>query len=254
MTNDDWVTVATSDNSLVAEMLLRLRQPNLPPPETVKLEWTVRQRRSKSAPKKNNIEGADSTARASPSTPLSWSDGTSLTSSAAGADGVEHSTTLQQDKTRRTENVRSNKAAVANELSKTKRLKHRKTLVQLREEESLLLNERRDLTNKLTTFYRNVEVLKGTNENLKRMKLNLPSQATTGKLDTNSVASEETISDQLLQLDTDQDEACSNSGTSSACKNSDRSLPFESSMVEKLSCKKPSFVLPDLNLPCEDGP
>jgi hypothetical protein len=197
-------------------------------------------------PKKNEGEST----RASPSTPLSWSNDNSLTSSGggrSGGGGVEESS-LEANAPRPIENVRS-KVAVANDLANKKRPGGRKTLVQLREQESLLLNERRDMTNKLTTFYRNVEMLRGTNGKLKRL---MKSQATE-KLCTTSVASEETISDQLHAGD---DQACSNTATSAACNNPDSSsLQIKSSMVvEKVSCKKePSFMLPDLNLPSEDG-
>lgn len=79
--------MAMSDDSLVAEALLRLRHSE---PKTsvdaspLKLKWSVRQRRSKKG---------DQT-RASPTTPLSWSGATSLSGgggSGGGATTVEES-------------------------------------------------------------------------------------------------------------------------------------------------------------------
>lgn len=77
-----------SDDSLVADALLRLRHAEPPPPNKsdaspLKLKWSVRQRRSKKG---------DQT-RASPTTPLSWSAATSLSLSggATTVEGLEES-------------------------------------------------------------------------------------------------------------------------------------------------------------------
>ncbi|KAM7258405.1 hypothetical protein ACFE04_014146 [Oxalis oulophora] len=245
---DDWMTQAESDNSVVAEILLRLRQPQPQPPPLVdrKLEWSVRQRRSRPAVLVRKNE--EKPTRASPSTPLSWSDGNnSLSTSGGGGGGVAVEETSLDGPTT-IGNVRS-KLAVANESINTKRSRRKKTLAQLRDEESFLLDERRELRSKLTSVYRKIEELRGSNENLKKMK----SEGTL-KIASSPVASEETISDQLQQMDADKDQECSNSATSAIFNNSNLSLAIKSPKVEReTSCKEYSFVLPDLNLPFEDG-
>ncbi|CDY14725.1 BnaC05g19820D [Brassica napus] len=76
-----------SDVSLVAEALISFHHVEPPPhPEKsgvtdLKLKWSVRQRRSKATgPSRKKGEHT----RASPSTPLSWSDATSLSGGGAG--------------------------------------------------------------------------------------------------------------------------------------------------------------------------
>lgn len=93
MSEEEWVRVAMRDDLMVVEVLLQLHQaepPPQPPPHSentappLQLEWTVRQRRSKPLPRKKS-----DSARASPTTPLSWSGATSV--SGGVADGIEES-------------------------------------------------------------------------------------------------------------------------------------------------------------------
>ena len=97
MSEEEWVKEAMTDAMLVAEVLLSLIQAESPPPPlehsaknnnvspTLQLEWSFRQRRSKQALRKKGEP-----ARASPTTPLSWSGGSSV-SGGPGADGSEES-------------------------------------------------------------------------------------------------------------------------------------------------------------------
>lgn len=84
MSGENWIKGAMSDDSLVADALLRLRHSE-PPKKSdaspLKLKWSVRQRRSKKG---------DQT-RASPTTPLSWSGATSLSGGATIVEGIEES-------------------------------------------------------------------------------------------------------------------------------------------------------------------
>lgn len=96
MSDDEWVKDAMTDEAVVAYMLLRLHRaqpPPLPPPAPAKpalhLGWTVRQRRSRSAPRHGDGKKKAEAARASPTTPLSWSGGTSV--SGGVLDGFEES-------------------------------------------------------------------------------------------------------------------------------------------------------------------
>lgn len=68
----DWVNFAMADDSIVADLLLRLNRRQ--PQPSLQLHWTVRQRRSRSLPK--HAAKPEST-RISPTTPLSWNGATS---------------------------------------------------------------------------------------------------------------------------------------------------------------------------------
>ncbi|GAV70923.1 hypothetical protein CFOL_v3_14421 [Cephalotus follicularis] len=244
MRDEEWVKVAMTDDMVVVEMLLQLHRADPPPPPPqpsppLQLEWSVRQRRSKQVPKKKGEP-----TRASPTTPLSWSGATS--GSGGAADGFEDSSFPAKAM----ESSRS-KIVVTSETPSTKRSRKKKTLGELKEEESLLLKERRDLKNELATFRRTVEKLRTTNESLKRMKLDMLSLQTQ-KMVTTSVASEETISDQLQQMEVAGDPTSSISAISDACNKLDPSPPTESCNEQEVSCKEPTFLLPDLNLPCGD--
>ncbi|KAF2321464.1 hypothetical protein GH714_033347 [Hevea brasiliensis] len=210
MREDDWVTVAMSDDTLVVQLLLKLSQEEPPSPPlfnkggsapALQLHWTVRQPRSKHVPRKK----ADAT-RASPTTPLSWSGGTSV--SGCAADGFEESSFPAK-----TIDIARSKVAVASETPATKRSRKKKTLPELKEEEILLLKERRNLKNQLASLRITLEKQRAANESLKRLKLDLLSGHTSQK-DTAAVKTEE---------------------------------------KEEVGDQELSFVLPDLNLPVEDN-
>ncbi|TQD94742.1 hypothetical protein C1H46_019685 [Malus baccata] len=110
---DDWTRAAMTDDVLVVELLLRLKQAQAAGPSSslrssspmsqslLTLRWGVRMPRSKAASSGSRFDGgvlhqrnsgkngADSTTRCSPTTPLSWSGGTG--SPSATADGFEES-------------------------------------------------------------------------------------------------------------------------------------------------------------------
>lgn len=112
---DEWVHVAFNDDTLVVELLLNLSQPEQPPPPprrrrrrrfagdlakegavlALSVDWSVRQRRSSSRQvmMTRSKKGSDSSSsRASPTTPLSFSGGTSVSGGGAG-DGFDEATT-----------------------------------------------------------------------------------------------------------------------------------------------------------------
>lgn len=101
---EDWVKLAMKDDVAVVSVLLDIRHAEPPPPPSkstrhgspvLKLEWSVRQRRSKHVPRQNSSDVVDGKkkkaepTRASPTTPLSWSGGTSV--SGGAIDGSEES-------------------------------------------------------------------------------------------------------------------------------------------------------------------
>ncbi|KAK4783058.1 hypothetical protein SAY86_007432 [Trapa natans] len=180
---DDWVRAAMMDDTVVVELLVRLKEARcsapiktaedpprarmeLPPPG-----WGIRQPRTRLAFKcevASPAKGGDLT-RNSPTTPLSWSAGTA--SSSGTADFYEDSDLPAGGSSR-------SKVIVANDStsSPNKKLKRKKTIAELKEEESLLLKERLHLNKELAVLNVTFADQRVRNENLKRMKLNFNAQ------------------------------------------------------------------------------
>ncbi|XP_034209935.1 uncharacterized protein LOC117623166 isoform X2 [Prunus dulcis] len=298
--DDGWVNLAMNDEAAVVDVLLLLRHAEPPRPSKTSrdlpsLRWSVRQRRSKNVPRHHHasdlvvVEGKDkkkgesSEARASPTTPLSWSGATSV--SGGALDGSEESSRAPKP----TDAARS-KVAVRSEAAIFKRPRKKKTLAELKEEESFLLKERRNLKNQLATLRLTVEKQRATNESLRKIKtithclktsrslsfqqwptpgslvsstkdasciqLDLQLPLTTMKA-TTSVVPGESISYQLEQVNAVGVPTkimptivhCSNLGASqSSCP------PNVSCKVEEAGSQDAAFSLPDLNLPFGDDP
>ncbi|XP_050382073.1 uncharacterized protein LOC126799010 [Argentina anserina] len=251
---DDWVKHAMNDDVAVVSVLLDIRHSEPPPPlfrgapRALKLEWSVRQRRSKHVPrtqsdvgdvrkkKKNKkVEEEEELTRASPTTPLSFSGATSVSGGASE----------ESCKPAKPTYAARSKVTVTSCTTISKRPRKRKTLVQLKEEESLLLKERRNLKKELLTLRLNVEKQRATNENLKRIKL----QQTLMKVASSS-ASGEAIWYQPAQVNAVGElTKVIDLGVSKS--------PFPSNMSnivhEGGNCREAAFPLPDLNLPFEDN-
>ncbi|KAG7652353.1 hypothetical protein ISN45_At01g071000 [Arabidopsis thaliana x Arabidopsis arenosa] len=171
MSGENWIRVAMSDDSLVAEALLRLRHSE--PKKSVdasplKLKWSVRQRRSKKG---------DQT-RASPTTPLSWSGATSLSGgggsggSGGGAttvEGLEESSAAVKPFEPFRSKI-SQTSAITSTTTLFKRSRKKKTLAELKEEEIMLLKESNGLKNELASMRDLVEQQRARNNALKKMK------------------------------------------------------------------------------------
>ncbi|XP_022724118.1 uncharacterized protein LOC111280859 isoform X2 [Durio zibethinus] len=248
MSEEEWIKEAMADSLLVAEVLLSLVQadppPRLPPQEqsakynsasssALQLEWSVRQRRSKQALRKKGEQ-----ARASPSTPLSWSGGTSV-SGGGGADGSEESSRPSKS----VENARS------------------KTLAELKEEMSSHLKENKSLKNELEMVKLKFENLRATNETWSRMLQFEKERATNEsskrmKLDYQSDQARETAmafveqKNALSDLSEQREAACHTASV--GCNENDPYMPNGSSEVQDTANCETSFMLPDLNLPVED--
>ncbi|KAI6689849.1 hypothetical protein NL676_026677 [Syzygium grande] len=237
-----WVDLAMSDASLVAELLVRLghSRPAAPPP--LELAWSVRQRRSKPPPrnpaeKKQEEEeeekgggGDQQPSRASPTTPLSWSGG-ATSSGGGGADGSEESPPLDTA-TRSKVSIAS--ASTMSATITGKRPRKKKTLAELREEESLLLKERRNLRHELSTLRLNFEKERSINQSLKRIKIGMQSQAAIPKQH-EQVQAPSCIPLEHTEVATQQQQRFSD-------------IPE----VKKVESRE-RLELPDLNLPLEDG-
>ncbi|KAJ0253472.1 Uncharacterized protein HA466_0111560 [Hirschfeldia incana] len=174
MTDGDWTREAMSDDSLVAEALISLHHVEPPPPPEksgvldLKLKWSVRQRRSKATPPSRK-KGEHT--RDSPSTPLSWSGATSL--SGGGGGGGSGVAAVEESSCAVKLSV-----AVRSKISQTsvtptipfKRSRKKKTLAELKEEESLLLKEKKGLKNELASMQNLLKQQKVRNESLKKIQ------------------------------------------------------------------------------------
>ncbi|KAG5254269.1 DNA topoisomerase [Salix suchowensis] len=257
---DEWVHVAFNDDTLVVELLLNLSQPEQPPPPprrrrrrrfagdlakegavlALSVDWSVRQRRSSSRQvmMTKSKKGSDSSSsRASPTTPLSFSGGTSVSGGGGGAgDGFDEATTSASLPAKLIATSRS-KVAVTRETPAIKRSRKKKKLVDLREEEILLLKEKRHLKNKLATFQASLEEERVRNERLKRMKFDLLSQHRPEVF--TAAVNSEIISIQPRD-------------TKVACDSTYSIVPHNVSFqLQEGEDRKSSFILPDLNLPVE---
>ncbi|XVF24709.1 hypothetical protein REPUB_Repub13aG0150800 [Reevesia pubescens] len=264
MREEEWVKEAMADAMLVAEVLLSLVQaesPPSPPPDhsaknntasspALQLEWSVRQRRSRQALRKKG-----ETARASPTTPLSWSGGTSV-SGGAGVDGSEESS---RPPSKPVDNARS-KVPAATETNPPKRSRRKKTLAELKEDMSSHLKENKSLKNELEMVKLKFENLRTTNEALSR-KLKFEKERATNesskrmKIDYQSYQATETAmafvepKNAISDLSQQREVACPT--TSDGCKENAPYMPNGSNAQDVATCET-SFVLPDLNLPIED--
>ncbi|XP_076898393.1 uncharacterized protein LOC143551938 [Bidens hawaiensis] len=142
MTQEDhWLTAAMADDDVVAELLLKLRLPTLPPQK-----WTLHQRRSRTQQPLAPTSNKSDTPRASPTTPLPWIGNTSKV--------LQHG-----------------------ETTPTKRPRKMKTLAALKEEEIVLTEEQNDLKKKIAFLQANCEKQRKENEKLKKIKMDIQVEA-----------------------------------------------------------------------------
>ncbi|KAG2319516.1 hypothetical protein Bca4012_054247 [Brassica carinata] len=189
---DEWVAAAMTDDQMVVELLVRLKQAgtsvsenpstNLPP-----LQWGNRKRRSRSSrfggtlrvSVKKDVEAV----RGSPKTPFSWSDGSgsgggasASPPSATAADGFED---ISRQASCSTSTGSRSKAFTTNVITSSfsKRLKRKKlkSTSELKYEENLKLKERLDLQKEIASLRATLDEQNVRNQRLKRIKLDLNS-------------------------------------------------------------------------------
>ncbi|CAH9142734.1 unnamed protein product [Cuscuta epithymum] len=238
MTEDEWMKAAMHDDSLVVELLLGLSHHSAAKhmPADLPLHWSVRQRRSKPLLFRSKKVSVTTD---SPTTPLSWSGDTSGSCGAgAGSGGAvdggpENSSFPPPPPSNASGKARSKQLTQTNEKSKTKRSRKKKTMAELRDDEIVLLRERRLLKKELAILRLNLEKQKATNENLQRMKLDLQRQPGGVVTPMSSVQQNSACNAELPQTFASQN--------------------FPVAMQEELVRRglEISFALPDLNLPLE---
>ncbi|CAN6819467.1 unnamed protein product [Brassica oleracea] len=185
---DQWVAAAMTDDQLVVELLIRLKHAgttvsenpstNLPP-----LQWGIRRRRSRPSRFGGGVlftlkKDVDS-ARVSPKTPLSWSDGSVSgggASASPSADGLED---ISRQASCSTSTVSGSKAFPTNVITSSfsKRLKRKKlkSFSELKYEENLKLMERLDLQKEIASLRATLDEQNVRNQTLKRIKRDLNS-------------------------------------------------------------------------------
>lgn len=245
MSNSDWVEAALMNQSVVAELLIRLKYSDPAPMRSshgVAVDWSVRQRRSKQILKEKGEPARDS-----PSTPLSWR---SATSASGGATDVEDSTRADKASDMRSKNI------AVGESSNIRKQRKRKTFAELKEEEELLLKERNHLQMELQTLAMNLKKHRAKNEHLKRVKLG--TQSPPAKKAVAPSLAFKHVADQPHK----QKAACDPSHPAPMVPTivtgsgeyavPHQYLPNGSSKVQAVVKKEPRFLLPDLNQPLEE--
>ncbi|KAK6120500.1 hypothetical protein DH2020_045758 [Rehmannia glutinosa] len=236
--DEEWVKSAMTDDAMVVELLVRLHHAPPPPPQpprpllkraALPLEWSVRQRRSKSVSANNNPKKPAH--RGSPTTPLSWSGATSFSGGSTGAGGVGSEESSQPIPFKLSNTARS-KVNIDSEKTNSKRSRKKKEMTSLR----LYLERER-----------------ATNGNLKRMKIELRPRL--DKESQSISAAEESISGQIQPELTachpappimppvvlTNDVTLQSSSTSNACPEENADMASDS-----------KFILPDLNMPFDE--
>ncbi|XP_059303517.1 uncharacterized protein LOC132055616 isoform X1 [Lycium ferocissimum] len=239
MTEEEWLKAAIMDDTMVAELLLRLnpstksKKKGLP-----SLEWTVRQRRSRPA----SVNAKKPVTRASPTTPLSWSGATSVSGggggSRGGVDGGYEESSEPPPLKSTSSNTRSKVNSTSDVATTNKRSRKKKTLTELKEEEILLIKERKQLKKELAIVHASLEKQRDTNQNLKRMKVKWldlhPQQAN----ERDTIVAYDGSSSQFQQV-----ALPSNPAIPIAV------LPSSLEEKQDVATLESKFVLPDLNIP-----
>ncbi|KAJ4707816.1 Major facilitator superfamily domain-containing protein [Melia azedarach] len=248
MAKDEWVRTAMTDDSVVVELLVRLKQTRTAKSAVAvaALRWGIRQPRSKSIrcdgiSRRNKGDSANSM-RASPTTPLSWS---------GGAGGASPSATADEE-TSRHQTVRS-KAIATNETTSNaaKRSRRKKTFAELKEEEGLLLKERINLKKELETLRATFKIQSARNENLKRIKLDLGLDSGKDSSETYS----EPEPEKAISTRVHGREVSSREHTASVLSSSSTvaDLPESCEAHEAVPARNSLCLLPDLNMmPTDD--
>ncbi|CAN4088563.1 unnamed protein product [Withania somnifera] len=241
MTEEEWLKAAIMDDTVVAELLLRLNKVNPSPSKCKKttglpLEWTVRQRRSRPV----SVNAKKQAPRASPTTPLSWSGATSVSCGGSGGamdGGYEESSGSPPLKTPCTTRSKFNATSDA---TTSKRSRKKKTLAELKEEEILLIKERKQLKKELALAHANLEKQRDTNQNLKRMKTQQANErGTTVAYDGSSGLYQQEVLPSNSSIPISLDKVA----------NKVAALPSSLEEQQHVTALESKFILPDLNLP-----
>ncbi|GMI89271.1 hypothetical protein like AT4G32030 [Hibiscus trionum] len=229
---DEWVQAAITDDNVVVELLVRLKQaqaaPSPPKSALPAPRWGIRQRRSR--PMLLRCDGKrdgdfNVSARGSPTTPLCWSGGSSDASPSAAEGFEETSTHVLRSPPVAPSRSKGSACSETNRTS-SKKPGRKKTFA----EEDLVLKERVHLEKEIASTR---ATRKEHHDDLKRIRLDL------NLVDTAKNSS---------LIDNEPGKAPCPRAPPSESLDDDRELPLDSHNVGKSI-----FVLPDLNMmPAED--
>ncbi|KAB2019988.1 hypothetical protein ES319_D07G035100v1 [Gossypium barbadense] len=251
MVKDEWIRAAITDDNVVVELLVRLKQAQAAPPAPKSalpiLRWGIRQPRSRSMLLRCDAKrdgDFNVSARGSPTTPLCWSGGSGDASPSAAdvfeetSKHVIRSPPVAPSRSKGTASSESNRTS-------TKRSRRKKTFAELKEEENLLLKERVHLEKEIASTRATCKEHRATNENLKRIRLDL-------NMDT--VKNSSLIADESEKVPCLRVPSSSDSTLPPEALDDDRKPSLDSCNVGKVnSSEKSVFMLPDLNMmPAED--
>ncbi|XWS26180.1 hypothetical protein CRYUN_Cryun26dG0009000 [Craigia yunnanensis] len=182
MAKDEWVRAAMTDDNVVVELLVRLKQPQAAPPApksvVAALKWGIRQPRSRPMLMRCDAKrdgDFNVSTRGSPTTPLSWSGGGGAASPSAadGYDGFEETSRHVLGSPPAAPSRSKGTASNETTSTTTKRSRKKKTFAELKEEENLLLKESIYLKKEIASMRATCKEHRARNENLKRIKLDL---------------------------------------------------------------------------------
>ncbi|XP_050216275.1 uncharacterized protein LOC126667362 [Mercurialis annua] len=253
MVRDHWVRTAMTDDTVVVELLVRLKQSQAAPSSKIQpvipFKWGLRLPRSKSVSSGAAVASSslrcehdvvsrrkdgESSTRCSPTTPLSWSGGAGGGSAdSPSGDGFEE--TSRHVSRSCSPGVRSKATAETGSTTNSgKRSRKKKTFAELRLEEGLLMEEKMHLKKEIATLNATFKEHRSRNKNLKRIKLDLNMQYSKNS----GFASDEL-----------EEAICSQSHISMIfAKGDDNTQSGSCETHEAVSDHDSSFLLPDLNM------
>ncbi|RZC70964.1 hypothetical protein C5167_034112 [Papaver somniferum] len=274
MRKDEWIQSAMTDDTMVAELIMRISSDSYASslqlnPDTTNnfknttdseiiplIKWGLRKPRSRLLLMRYNnrqiIKKENDLTRASPTTPFSWSPGSSISgASGSGNSGVGSAVDCYEESSRPSiwsSNHNSRSKVTATIGPNANRSRKKQKVADLKEEESFLLKEKINLKKELVTLKNTYEGSKAVNDSLKRIKLDLKTRSTRETGASCDASIRANYSDQFRNAREIIDET-------PIFRTRGKFNGLEYCEVEtKLSSavRGSFFVLPDLNMPLED--
>ncbi|MCL7032058.1 hypothetical protein MKW94_006193 [Papaver nudicaule] len=272
MRKDEWIQSAMTDDNMVAELLMRISSDsyassildgtnnikNSTDSEIIPLiRWGLRKPRSRLL-HNNSIQyhrqitkKENDLTRASPTTPFSWSPGSSISGGSGSGNSNSGVVDCYEESSRpsiwsTSHNSRSKVTATTGPNANRSRKKQK--VADFKEEESFLLKEKINLKKELVRLKNNYEGRKAVNDSLKIFKLDLETRSTRETSASCDASSRASYSDQLRNAREIIDET-------PVFQKRGKFNGLEFCEVEtKLSSavRGSFFVLPDLNMPLEE--
>ncbi|KAI3987852.1 hypothetical protein MKX01_020966 [Papaver californicum] len=276
MRKDEWIQSAMTDDTMVAELLVRISSDSYLSslqliPDTTNnfkntsdsiiplIKWGLRKPRSRLLLMRYNnsiqhhrqiIKKENDLTRASPTTPFLWSPGSSI-SGGSGNSGVGSVVDCYEESSRPSIwsiNHNSRSKVTATTGSNANRSRKKQKVADLKEEESFLLKEKINLKKELVTLKNSYEGRKAVNDSLKRIKLDLKTQSTRETSACCDASTRANYSDQFRNAREIIDET-----PTFRTRGKFNGLEYCEVETKLSSAVRGSFfVLPDLNMPLED--